>query len=89
MEKELEVVAPSRLVVLINQALRWQRHQGLLPLGQEYDLFKGEMLQLQVEEEEAPSFESLQIKVSFSLLSVSFFSRTEDNEGKVWETSSL
>jgi hypothetical protein len=62
-------VAPSRLMVLINQALRWQRHQGLLPLGQEFDLFKGEMLQLQTEDEAPPSFESAKIKVSspFSL----------------------
>lgn len=62
-------MAPSRLMVLIDQALRWQRHQGLLPLGQEFDLFKGEMLQLQTEDEAPPSFESAKIKVLSFLFS--------------------
>ena len=37
---ELQTPPPSRLLTLITQALRYQQIQGVLPAGQQYDLFR-------------------------------------------------
>jgi WD40 repeat-containing protein SMU1 len=51
--KEVAVVAPSRLVTLLGQSLRFMQLQGQLPAGSTYDLFRGRGPE-QVEDETFP-----------------------------------
>ncbi|CAM9835183.1 unnamed protein product [Chrysoparadoxa australica] len=51
---EVGVVPPSRLLALISQSLKWQQMQGLLPHGQKYDLFRGDIRLSKTDIDERP-----------------------------------
>ncbi|KAK3825878.1 MAG: WD40 repeat-containing protein SMU1 [Benniella sp.] len=55
LSSEVTVVAPSRLVTLLGQALKFQEQQGMLPPDSAYDLFRGTVPVVKAEADDVPS----------------------------------
>ncbi|RKO92133.1 hypothetical protein BDK51DRAFT_44914, partial [Blyttiomyces helicus] len=55
LSSEVTVVAPSRLLALLGQALKWQHSQGLLQADASFDLFRGAAPLAKAEDDAPPT----------------------------------
>lgn len=55
LKKEVNVVPPQRLLTLIGDALKWQKHEGVLPSSASIDIFTGKAHMVHAEEETYPT----------------------------------
>lgn len=55
LKKEVSVVPPQRLLKLIGDALKWQKHEGLLPSETSIDIFTGKAHMVHADEETYPN----------------------------------
>ncbi|KAF9966500.1 Serine/threonine-protein kinase smu1 [Mortierella alpina] len=55
LSSEVTVVAPSRLLTLLGQSLKFQEQQGMLPPDSAYDLFRGTVPVVQAETDDVPT----------------------------------
>eukprot|EP01083_Nonionella_stella_P140867 432912_1 len=92
--KEVTTVPSSRLTALVTQALKWQQHNGQLPKGARYDLFRGAAPQQREHEERVPKRNDRIVKFSdkshaecaaFSLDGQFLVSGTVDGFVEVWD----
>ncbi|CAK9038532.1 WD40 repeat-containing protein SMU1 (Smu-1 suppressor of mec-8 and unc-52 protein homolog) [Durusdinium trenchii] len=58
----LFVAAPSRLLALVGQAMKWQQHVGLLPKNARIDVFRGVAKDSEVEAEQCPTMIARRVK---------------------------
>jgi len=65
LSSEVTVVAPSRLLTLLGQALKFQEQQGMLPPDSAYDLFRGTVPVVQAETDDVPSkcYNTIKVKI--------------------------
>ncbi|KAI9239861.1 hypothetical protein MVEG_05303 [Podila verticillata NRRL 6337] len=55
LSSEVTVVAPSRLLTLLGQSLKFQEQQGMLPPDSAFDLFRGTVPVVQAETDDVPT----------------------------------
>lgn len=65
LSRDITVVAPSRLLVLLRQALKWQQYTGTLPAGEAIDVFRGKAASREEDDEQYPTKLNKTIKVRF------------------------
>ncbi|KAI8973419.1 putative smu-1 suppressor of mec-8 and unc-52 [Mycotypha africana] len=60
---EVNIVEPSRLMSLLEDCIKWQRHQGLLKTEANFDVFSGSAVNQQIEDEACVNDKYKEIKM--------------------------